>query len=176
MIHHPQYLWLEYNEKGFSFQDVEALCSLGASSKGPKQTGHKGIGFKAAFVLSKRPHVLSTYRFFFDEEADCLLPQVTPQLLGDSELPREPPEKGTAIYLPLRPCLGPSIESISTGGPSPTCWRSCSPARSYSSGPCDASRFKAPQASRSLRAWSEWLRQLQLRAAGARGPPFGALQ
>ena len=89
VIHCPEYLWLEYNEQGFSLEDVEALCSLGASTKGLGQTGDKGIGFKAAFVLSARPHVLSTYqplaaalcggvgpRFFFDEAADCPLPQV----------------------------------------------------------------------------------------------------
>ena len=56
-------------EVGFSFKDVEALCSLGASTKGLGQTGHKGVGFKASFVLSARPHVLSeNYKFFFDEE------------------------------------------------------------------------------------------------------------
>lgn len=55
-------------EVGFSFKDVEALCSLGASTKGLGQTGHKGVGFKASFVLSARPHVLSeNYKFFFEE-------------------------------------------------------------------------------------------------------------
>lgn len=29
---------------------------------GLNQTGYKGIGFKASFVLSKKPHVLSTYQ------------------------------------------------------------------------------------------------------------------
>ena len=59
VIHCPHYLWLEYNEQGFSFQD-EALCSLRASTKSLNKTGDKGIGFKAAFVLSARPHVHGT--------------------------------------------------------------------------------------------------------------------
>ncbi|CAK9032822.1 unnamed protein product [Durusdinium trenchii] len=105
VAHAAEYLWLEYNEVGFSFQDVEALCSLGTSTKGMglNQTGYKGIGFKASFVLSKKPHVLSTYQFFFDEDDDCALPQVTPQLLeSGAGLPRAPPMEGTAIYLPFR--------------------------------------------------------------------------
>lgn len=99
-----KFLWLEYNEVGFSFKDVEALCSLGASTKGLGQTGHKGVGFKASFVLSARPHVLSeNYKFFFDEENDCSLPQVTPEVLPSGlTLPRKAPVKGTAMYLPLR--------------------------------------------------------------------------
>lgn len=98
------YLWIEYNERGFSWEDVEALCSLGSSTKGIAQTGEKGVGFKSAFVLSSRPHILSNpYRFFFDETASCPLPHVTPQrLLADATLPRRPPERGTAVYLPLR--------------------------------------------------------------------------
>ena len=59
IVEHSKYLWLQYNETGFNFEDVKALCSLGMSMKGPGQTGHKGVGFKASFVLSSRPHVLS---------------------------------------------------------------------------------------------------------------------
>jgi hypothetical protein len=32
---------------------------LGSSTKGIAQTGEKGVGFKSAFVLSSRPHILS---------------------------------------------------------------------------------------------------------------------
>ena len=134
IVEDPNYLWLEYNEAGFTLQDVEALCSLGISMKGPGQTGHKGVGFKASFVLSSCPHVISNpyrllsrdrqhfrvslqlqlcslsdaltclcLRFFFSDEADCILPHVTPQVLpADASFPRELPSNGTAIYLPLR--------------------------------------------------------------------------
>eukprot|EP00435_Cladocopium_sp_Y103_P014578 s1128_g3.t1 len=41
--------------------------------------------------------------FFFDETAPCPLPHVTPQqFLATTALPRPLPERGTAVYLPLR--------------------------------------------------------------------------
>lgn len=100
-----RYIWLEYNEVGFTERDVRALCNVGASTKGKQHTGQKGIGFKAAFTLSARPHVLSPpYCFFFDEAAThCPLPQVTPRIVEDEAgLPLPLPSRGTAIYLPLR--------------------------------------------------------------------------
>ena len=84
IVQSPDYVWLEYNEDGFSSEDVQALCNVGASTKHLGQTGQKGIGFKASFVLSSRPHVFSNpFRFYFDEEAPCPLPQVG----GSKEIP-----------------------------------------------------------------------------------------
>ncbi|CAJ1420601.1 unnamed protein product [Effrenium voratum] len=112
LVKFPSYLWIEYNEAGFSLQDVQALCSVGASTKGPQQTGEKGVGFKSAFVLSAQPHVVSNpFQFYFDESADCPLPQVTPQpILG--ALPRPVPGSGTAVYLPLRRAFPDLLEEI----------------------------------------------------------------
>ncbi|CAE7618159.1 NOV [Symbiodinium necroappetens] len=114
IVEDPRYLWLEYNERGFTFQDVKALCSLGLSLKGPGQTGHKGVGFKASFVLSSRPHILSNpFRFFFDDGADCILPHVTPHVVRQStSFPREPPSAGTAVYLPLRKPVPDLLQEI----------------------------------------------------------------
>eukprot|EP00929_Paragymnodinium_shiwhaense_P013109 TRINITY_DN120975_c0_g1_i1.p1 TRINITY_DN120975_c0_g1~~TRINITY_DN120975_c0_g1_i1.p1 ORF type:complete len:1739 (+),score=256.48 TRINITY_DN120975_c0_g1_i1:59-5275(+) len=118
IVEAPQHLWLEYNEAGFSFQDVQALCSLGSSTKSLGQTGQKGIGFKASFALSSKPHILSgQFRFFFDSNANCLLPEVLPQPITDeavSQLPLPAPEAGTAIFLPLRRKFPELLDEVSS--------------------------------------------------------------
>ena len=55
--------------KPFSRDDVEAICSIGRSRKDPrKHIGYLGVGFKAVFLVSSRPHIYSkTYRFKFDK-------------------------------------------------------------------------------------------------------------
>ncbi|BCY13458.1 sacsin N-terminal ATP-binding-like domain-containing protein [Actinoplanes sp. L3-i22] len=57
-------------DDGLGFQDVqvEAICSLGRSSKGPgTAVGHKGLGFKSVGEITDRPQVVSTTtRFQFD--------------------------------------------------------------------------------------------------------------
>ena len=55
--------------KLFSRDDVEAICSIGRSRKDPrKHIGYLGVGFKAVFLVSSRPHIYSkTYRFKFDK-------------------------------------------------------------------------------------------------------------
>ncbi|CAJ1424493.1 unnamed protein product [Effrenium voratum] len=114
IVHASKYLWLEYNEGGFLLEDVRALCNIGASTKQLGQTGQKGIGFKASFVLSARPHVFSNpFRFFFDEEASCPLPQVTPQVIpAHVETPQPLPQHGTAIYLPLRKAFPDLLDEV----------------------------------------------------------------
>ena len=55
--------------KPFTRDDVEAICSIGRSRKDPrKHIGYLGVGFKAVFLVSSRPHIYSkTYRFKFDK-------------------------------------------------------------------------------------------------------------
>jgi hypothetical protein len=56
--------------KPFTRDDVEAICSIGRSRKDPrKHIGYLGVGFKAVFLVSSRPHIYSkTYRFKFDKQ------------------------------------------------------------------------------------------------------------
>ena len=61
------------NEKGFTAEDVDALCAVGKPTKKKREgyIGEKGIGFKSVFVVSSRPHIFSAgYRFRFQEEPD----------------------------------------------------------------------------------------------------------
>ncbi len=54
----------------FSREDVVAICSIGRSSKDPREyLGYLGAGFKSVFLISSSPHVVSRpYRFKFDRD------------------------------------------------------------------------------------------------------------
>ncbi|KAI8725563.1 HET domain-containing protein [Fusarium sp. LHS14.1] len=57
------------NEVGFTRTNVDALCSLGSSSKvqSDQATGHKGIGFKSVFKVADKVWIKSGhYSFKFD--------------------------------------------------------------------------------------------------------------
>ncbi|CAF1558251.1 unnamed protein product, partial [Adineta ricciae] len=58
------------NEIGFQPKNVDAICDIGASTKGKHKegyAGHKGIGFKSVFMVSNRPEIHSgEYHFCFD--------------------------------------------------------------------------------------------------------------
>lgn len=58
------------NGSGFGEQQVQAICSLGRSSKGPGTSiGHKGLGFKSVGEITDRPQIVSTSTSFqFDAE------------------------------------------------------------------------------------------------------------
>ncbi|MGJ9402875.1 sacsin N-terminal ATP-binding-like domain-containing protein [Arthrobacter sp. KK5.5] len=58
------------NGFGFGEEQVEAICSLGRSSKDPgTSVGHKGLGFKSVGEISDRPQVVSRQASFqFDGE------------------------------------------------------------------------------------------------------------
>lgn len=70
------------NEAGFSKSDVEALCSIGGSSKNkpsqPKRSiGEKGIGFKSVFGVSEAVFVASgeySFKLSTSESFDMLAP------------------------------------------------------------------------------------------------------
>lgn len=62
----PNELVVESNERGFSLQDVKAICHTGKSSKvdDTDTTGEKGLGFKSVFGIANRVHFQSGYWSF----------------------------------------------------------------------------------------------------------------
>lgn len=58
---HPQKIVVECNEDGFESQNLEAICSVGKSSKKGAQgyIGEKGIGFKSVFMAAWKVHIQS---------------------------------------------------------------------------------------------------------------------
>jgi hypothetical protein len=92
--------------KPFSRDDVEAICSIGRSRKDPrKHIGYLGVGFKAVFLVSSRPHIYSkTYRFKFDkyywgEKYKNVPWQITPIWLD--EVPEELRDWNVYFYIPI---------------------------------------------------------------------------
>lgn len=65
---------IDSNEDGFSNADLEALCSVGKSTKKNFEgfIGEKGIGFKSVFKVANRVHVQSEpYSFAFEYQHDA---------------------------------------------------------------------------------------------------------
>jgi hypothetical protein len=92
--------------KPFTRDDVEAICSIGRSRKDPrKHIGYLGVGFKAVFLVSSRPHIYSkTYRFKFDryywgEKSKSIPWQITPIWLD--EVPEELRNWNVYFYIPI---------------------------------------------------------------------------
>lgn len=109
----PGRLVLLNNEVGFSERNVQALCSVGDSSKANKSgyIGEKGIGFKSVFTVSNAPEIHSNgYHFRFDRtDEKNLLGYVVPQWC---EPPEEAKPETTAIVLPAAPGYEFSKETI----------------------------------------------------------------
>eukprot|EP00392_Amoebophrya_sp_AT5.2_P009813 g9841.t1 len=61
----------EHCEDGFRAKDVRALCDIAQSTKTNKKfIGHKGVGFKSVFKVTKTPIIHSgRYSFHFDSSA-----------------------------------------------------------------------------------------------------------
>ncbi|WJX91801.1 hypothetical protein P8452_73528 [Trifolium repens] len=115
----PATLLIFNNEKGFSRENIESLCSVGRSTKkGNRSSGYigeKGIGFKSVFLVTDQPYVFSNgYQIRFNERPclHCSLGYIVPewvdekptlldikQIYGGSKdsLPT------TTIVLPLKP-------------------------------------------------------------------------
>lgn len=65
---YPDRIVLECNEDGFTEQDLQAICTIGKSSKSSSHgyIGAKGIGFKSVFIAAWKVHVQSGhYSFYF---------------------------------------------------------------------------------------------------------------
>ncbi|KAJ0010297.1 hypothetical protein Pint_34765 [Pistacia integerrima] len=114
----PASLLVFNNEKGFSAENMESICSAGLSTKEGNrkrgQIGEKGIGFKSVFMITARPYIFSNgYQIRFTEEPcpHCNIAYMVPewveekptlsdikQIYGSaSTLPT------TVIILPLKP-------------------------------------------------------------------------
>lgn len=91
------------NEKGFSRDDVYAICDI-ADSKKRKSEGHigdKGIGFKSVFKITDEPHIFSNgFQFKFKyKDVNDPLGFVVPHWV--KEIPDGIKGNWTNIYLPL---------------------------------------------------------------------------
>ncbi|XP_022631977.1 uncharacterized protein LOC111240708, partial [Vigna radiata var. radiata] len=74
------------NEKGFSPENIESICSVGKSTKKDNRSsgyiGEKGIGFKSVFLLTVHPYIFSNgYRIRFSEKPcpDCDIGYIVPE-------------------------------------------------------------------------------------------------
>ncbi|KHN22173.1 uncharacterized protein LOC114406379 [Glycine soja] len=107
------------NEKGFSRENIESICSVGRSTKkGNRSSGYigeKGIGFKSVFLLTAYPYIFSNgYQIRFSEKPcpHCDIGYIVPEWVeqkptlhdikqiygaGAGSLPT------TTIILPLKP-------------------------------------------------------------------------
>lgn len=64
----PHQITMECNEDGFTNENLEAICSVGKSSKSGSQgyIGEKGIGFKSVFMAAWKVHIQSrAFSFYF---------------------------------------------------------------------------------------------------------------
>ncbi|KAG6355673.1 hypothetical protein INS49_003636 [Diaporthe citri] len=64
----PRQIIMECNEDGFTNENLEAICSVGKSSKTGSQgyIGEKGIGFKSVFMAAWKAHIQSgSFSFSF---------------------------------------------------------------------------------------------------------------
>lgn len=64
----PRRIIMECNEDGFTNENLEAICSVGKSSKTGSQgyIGEKGIGFKSVFMAAWKAHIQSgSFSFSF---------------------------------------------------------------------------------------------------------------
>ncbi|MGC8886386.1 MAG: sacsin N-terminal ATP-binding-like domain-containing protein [Verrucomicrobiia bacterium] len=91
------------NEKGFTEDNVKALCDVGYSTKSKAcgYIGEKGIGFKSVFRISNEPHIFSNgfqFKFKLKDEKDKL-GYVVPQWVDD--VPDYIDKKSTNILLPI---------------------------------------------------------------------------
>ncbi len=109
-------LLLINNEVGFSDRDVEALCSIGSTTKDKQMgfIGEKGIGFKSVFVVSTQPYLFSKgYRFHFSEQPDreAGLGYIVPYWVNDIPDEVRVNHRKTCILLPLRAEKRASVEA-----------------------------------------------------------------
>ncbi|KAF2475109.1 uncharacterized protein BDR25DRAFT_99983 [Lindgomyces ingoldianus] len=71
ITYHRNYLRVDCNETGFTENNVDAICSIGNSTKARSNStntvGEKGIGFKSVFKVADRVYIASnSYQFMFD--------------------------------------------------------------------------------------------------------------
>lgn len=99
----PNALTIWNNEQGFRPENVQALCSVGRSTKAKKAgfIGEKGIGFKSVFQVSNTPEIHSSgFHFRFDmSDPERHLGYIVPNWISpDPSLSAD----GTTIVLPAK--------------------------------------------------------------------------
>lgn len=99
----PHALTVWNNEQGFQPENVQALCSVGRSTKAKKAgfIGEKGIGFKSVFQVSNTPEIHSNgFHFRFDmSDPEQHLGYIVPNWVSpDPSLAAD----GTTIVLPAK--------------------------------------------------------------------------
>ena len=96
-------LLVENNETGFQKKHVEAICSVGRSTKTKDQgyIGEKGIGFKSVFRVTSCPRIFSNgFQFSLPEKDDLSgLGYIVPWWIDKT--PQGLDKKKTSIVLPL---------------------------------------------------------------------------
>ena len=96
-------LIVQNNETGFTYENVDAICAVGKTTKSKSlgYIGEKGIGFKSVFKVSATPHIISNGYCFclpeYDEETG--LGYIVPRWLDNAE--ELPGNAQTTIVLPL---------------------------------------------------------------------------
>lgn len=79
---HPRHIVIECNEDGFTKDDLEAICTVGQSTKSSQYgyIGAKGIGFKSVFIAAREVYIQSGhFSFSFKhEKGDTGLGMVAP--------------------------------------------------------------------------------------------------
>ncbi|MBI4981086.1 DUF3883 domain-containing protein [Candidatus Woesearchaeota archaeon] len=101
----PDALHISNNGWPFSEKDVTSICKVGRSSKTVQDyIGYLGVGFKAVFLISKKPQIYSgAWQFTFDQDHwnDSRIPwQIVPLWLAQPLSPISS-EYNTQFYLPL---------------------------------------------------------------------------
>ena len=96
-------LIIQNNEIGFSYDNVDAICAVGKTTKkkGQGYIGEKGIGFKSVFRVTDNPHIFSNdYHFCLPERDKQIgLGYIVPQWIDTP--PEELNFSQTHIILPL---------------------------------------------------------------------------
>jgi hypothetical protein len=101
-----QKIVVQNNEKGFTEQNVRALCDVGKTTKEKKgrrgYIGEKGIGFKSVFRVTNTPQIFSNgFQFEFKRKDEPGKPRfIFPYWV--EEVPEFVDNKITNIVLPLK--------------------------------------------------------------------------
>jgi len=91
------------NGNAFTKIDVEDLSDFGESHKGPEHIGFFGIGFKAVFLVSKRPKIYSDNLSFYYDDKTLIVPHWIEDIPVNIKKKLEKlGRKGTIIELPLK--------------------------------------------------------------------------
>ena len=106
---------IQNNEKGFTEENMDALCALGKTTKTKISgyIGEKGIGFKSVFVITTSPYIFSKgYYVRFPEKIKHLdLGYIIPEWV--EEIPKIVDTSQTNIILPLDKADKMDFKSIS---------------------------------------------------------------